>query len=67
MGEDGAYRYRLTQPLRARLAEEELRNKDAHDALIALDEELGRLAKYTDLSPDELLDRAAQTDDPEKK
>ena len=67
VGEEGAYRYRLTQPLRARLAEEELRNKDAHDALVALDEELHRLGKYENDTPEQLLERAAQTDDPEKK
>ncbi|WP_309713501.1 hypothetical protein [Armatimonas sp.] len=66
-GDEGAYKYRLTQPLRGRLAEEELRNKDAHDALVALDEELSRLGKYENETPEQLLARADQTDDPAKK
>lgn len=66
-GGEGAYRYRLTQPLRARLAEEELRNKDAHDALVALDEELHRLKQLEDETPEQLLERAAKAPDDEKK
>ncbi len=37
-GEDGAYRYDLIQDLRGRLTEEEMRNHDLHEALLALDE-----------------------------
>ncbi|WP_309715714.1 hypothetical protein, partial [Armatimonas sp.] len=39
-GEEGAYRYRLVQPLRAQLLEEELRNRDRDAALIALDAQM---------------------------
>ncbi len=52
-GEEGAYRYRLAQSLRAQLLEEELRNKDRNEALIALDREMEKYRKYQDLSPEQ--------------
>ena len=39
-GEEGAFFYRLTQPMRSRLAEEEMRSQDDNAALLALDEEM---------------------------
>lgn len=36
-GEENAYRYELCQDLRSRLTEEELRNRDLNEALLALD------------------------------
>ncbi len=42
-GEEGSYRYELRQDLRGRLMEEEMRNHDVHEALIALDEKLRAL------------------------
>ena len=41
-GTEGAFFYRLTQPMRSRLAEEEMRSQDDNAALLALDEEMGR-------------------------
>ena len=37
-GEEGAFFYRLTQPMRSRIAEEEMRSQDDNAALLALDE-----------------------------
>jgi hypothetical protein len=53
-GEEGAYRYRLVQPLRAQLLEEELRNRDRDAALIALDAQMReRYQSVLGLSPEE--------------
>lgn len=56
-GEDGAYRYALTQTLSDRLAEEELRNRDTRAGLLALDEQLARFAPFAGLSREELKRR----------
>jgi RNA polymerase sigma-70 factor (ECF subfamily) len=52
------YRYELVQDLRSQLLEEELRNRDRNEALLALDREIERYRKFLDLSPDEALARA---------
>src|SRR5262249_23610718 len=63
---EGEYRYELIQDLRSQLLEEELRNRDRNEALIALDREMSRYQKYLGLSPDEALARA-KTAPPEEK
>jgi hypothetical protein len=65
-GEPGAYRYELMQDLRSQLMEEELRNKDRNEALIAMDQEMERFRKYLGMSPDELRSKA-ETASPEDK
>ena len=62
----GEYQYELAQDLRSQLLQEELRNRDRNDALIALDREISRYQKYLGLSPDEALARA-KTAPPEEK
>jgi RNA polymerase sigma-70 factor, ECF subfamily len=57
-GRSGAYRYELVQDLRSQLLEEELRNRDRHAALLALEREIERFRPYLDLSPDEALARS---------
>jgi RNA polymerase sigma-70 factor (ECF subfamily) len=54
----GEYRYELVQDLRSQLLEEELRNRDRHAALLALEREVERYRPYLHLSPDEALARA---------
>ena len=41
-GAEGEFSYRLAQPMRSRLAEEEMRSQDENAALLALDEEMER-------------------------
>ncbi|MFN3649413.1 MAG: hypothetical protein ACK47B_07500 [Armatimonadota bacterium] len=48
-GEEGAYRYELVLELKSQLAEEELRNRDLHAALLELDSDMQRLRPYTEL------------------
>jgi hypothetical protein len=57
-GKAREYRYELLQDLRSQLLEEELRNRDRHAALIALDGEMERYRKYRSLSPNEALAQA---------
>ncbi len=60
-GDEGSYSYVLIQPLKAQLAEEELRNKDIDAALLALDQSMvGKAAShgaqaYQQLSPAERM------------
>jgi hypothetical protein len=49
-GEEGAYRYELSQDLRGQLSEEELRNHDLAAALVALDEKIAD-SHYTEAQP----------------
>src|SRR5207249_1198829 len=49
-GEEEKYRYELYQELRSQLAEEEMRNRDLHEALIALDEKMTAYGPYLNLS-----------------
>jgi hypothetical protein len=51
------YRYELVQDLKSQLLEEELRNRDRNEALVALDAEIERYRPYLGLSPDEALAR----------
>jgi hypothetical protein len=66
-GTPGEYRYELAQDLRSQLLEEELRNRDRHAALLALEKEIERFRPYLDLSPDEALARSKNAPLAEKK
>jgi len=57
-GKEKEYRYELVQDLRSQLQEEELRNRDRHAALLALESQIERYRRYMDLSPEEALARA---------
>jgi hypothetical protein len=57
-GKVGEYRYELVQDLRSQLLEEELRNRDRNEALLALEREIEKYRPYLDLSPDEARERA---------
>jgi RNA polymerase sigma-70 factor (ECF subfamily) len=65
-GTAGQYRYELVQDLRSQLLEEELRNRDRNEALLALEREIEKYRPYLDLSPDQVLARA-QTAPPAEK
>jgi hypothetical protein len=65
-GKTGDYRYELVQDLRSQLLEEELRNRDRNEALLALDREIQRYRPYLGLTPDEALARS-KTASPEEK
>src|SRR5207244_9737139 len=54
-GTPGEYHYELVQDLRSQLLEEELRNRDRSQALLALEREIERYRPYLSLSPDEAL------------
>jgi hypothetical protein len=60
------YRYELVQDLKSQLLEEELRNRDRHQALLALDQEMSQYRAYVEMSPDEALAKA-KTAPPEEK
>jgi hypothetical protein len=64
--EGRGYRYELVQDLRSQLMEEELRNRDRNEALLALDREMQRYRKYLHLSLDEAL-AASQSASGEEK
>jgi hypothetical protein len=66
-GKSGEYRYELAQDLKSQLLEEELRNRDRREALIALDREIQRFRPYLDLSPDEALEKMRSAPPAEKK
>jgi hypothetical protein len=66
-GKQGEYRYELVQDLKSQLLEEELRNRDRHAALLALENEIDRYRPYLGLSPDEALARAKTAAPEEKK
>jgi hypothetical protein len=63
----GGYRYELVQDLKSQLLEEELRNRDRHSALLALEREIERYRPYLNLSPDEALARAKSAGAEEKE
>ena len=65
-GKEGAFHYELTQSVRAQLAEEELRNRDRDEALLALDREMERYRKYLNLTPEQAREQA-ETAGPEDK
>jgi hypothetical protein len=56
-GDEGSYTYELIQDLKSQLAEEELRNRDYHAALVAMDEEVAALEALTRQSVDQLATR----------
>jgi RNA polymerase sigma-70 factor (ECF subfamily) len=62
----GEYRYELAQDLRSQLMEEELRNRDRNEALLALDREMERFRLYLELSPEE-AEKRAKSAPPEEK
>jgi RNA polymerase sigma-70 factor (ECF subfamily) len=66
-GTPGQYRYELVQDLRSQLLEEELRNRDRNEALLALEREIEKYRPYLDLSPDQVLARAQAAPPAEKK
>jgi hypothetical protein len=66
-GTPGAYRYELVQDLKSQLLEEELRNRDRNQALLALEKEIERYRPYLNLTPDEALARAKSAAPAEKK
>jgi RNA polymerase sigma-70 factor (ECF subfamily) len=66
-GTPGQYRYELVQDLRSQLLEEELRNRDRNQSLLALEKEIERYRPYLNLSPDEALERAGAAPAGEKE
>ena len=62
-GEPKAYHYELLQDLRSQLTEEEMRNRDVHEALIALDEEMSWFRPYLDQNVDQLIQRVERNRD----
>jgi hypothetical protein len=65
-GKQGEYKYELVQDLKSQLVEEELRNRDRHAALLALDREIERYRPLLNLTPDEALARAKSAGAEEK-
>jgi hypothetical protein len=65
-GKPGEYKYELVQDLKSQLLEEELRNRDRHQALLALEKEIERYRPYLHLSPDEAFARS-ETAPPQEK
>src|SRR5262249_26222955 len=65
-GKLGEYKYELVQDLRSQLLEEELRNRDRNEALLALEKDLEQYRPFLDLSPDEALARAKTASPAEK-
>jgi hypothetical protein len=66
-GTTSAYRYELVQDLKSQLLEEELRNRDRNQGLLALERGLQRYRPYLGLSPDEALERAKSASPGEKE
>jgi hypothetical protein len=62
-----SYRYELAQDLKSQLLEEELRNRDRNEALIAMDQQMQALRPYLDLSPEQIRSKAETTATPEEK
>src|SRR5262249_44001001 len=66
-GTPGQYRYELAQDLRSQLMEEELRNRDRNQGLLALEKEIQRCRPYLSLSPDDARERARTAPPGEKE
>ena len=66
-GSEPGFIYRLKQPLRNQFLEEELRNKDKNEALLALDREMESLKKYFDMSPEQAREAAEHAEGKEKE
>lgn len=56
-GNSGAYEYELTQDLRSQLLEEQLRNRDRDEALLAVDQEVEKWRRYRNMSLEEIQAR----------
>jgi hypothetical protein len=65
-GAAGEYRYELVQDLRSQLLEEELRNRDRTESLLALERDLQRYRPYLGLTPDEALAQSRTATGPQK-
>src|SRR6266699_2206518 len=52
-GKTGGYRYELAQDLKSQLLEEELRNRDRNQAIVALDREMSQFQPYLGLTPEQ--------------
>jgi hypothetical protein len=57
-GQEGDFAYELLQDVRARIAEEELRNRDRNAAVIALADAMERYRPYLDKKPPQLREAA---------
>ncbi|MGC4042471.1 MAG: hypothetical protein QM758_01555 [Armatimonas sp.] len=66
-GDEDKWRYKLTEPLKVRILEEELRNKDRNEALLALDREMEAYKDLLGLSPEDARAQAEGAIDPKKK
>jgi hypothetical protein len=66
-GEAPTYHYELIQELKEQVAEEEMRNRDRHQALLALDEEMAKYQPYLNLTRDELKARQERAAGAEKR
>ena len=67
-GTDEKWTYKLTEPLKVRLLEEELRNRDRNEALLALDREMDSYKNFLNLSPEDARAQAeALPDGPQKE
>ncbi len=66
-GDPSAYRYELMQGMRAQLMEEELRNRDRNEALLALDRNMENLRGLLDLSPAEAAEKSKSATGEEKQ
>jgi hypothetical protein len=64
---EGSYRYELSQDLKSRLAEEDLRRRDMNAALQALDRAMQVYRPYVDLKFDELKTRYAKAAESERE
>ena len=53
-GKEGAYAYELTQSVRSQLLEEEARNQDQDEAVIALDKAMEKYRKFRGMNPTSL-------------
>lgn len=62
-GEPNAYKYELQQDLRSQLAEDELRNRDIHQALLDLDEKMAAFRPYLQQDLDALIARVERNKD----
>jgi hypothetical protein len=66
-GKAGEYKYELVQDLKSQLVEEELRERDHREALLAMEREMERYRPYLHLSPDEARARAKSAPPAEKQ
>ncbi len=62
-GTEDSFRYKLTEPLKVRILEEELRNRDRNEALLALDREMDAYKNLLGLSPEDARAQAESLPD----